>query len=109
LEHDEQVYDAYGNNILTSYYSWDSNTSQWFVSAKYTSYYSEHNSGISERYINVFPNPAKESIIFYIADISESATVEIFDNQGRRSWNKSYLLLVKYLLATWVRDCICTE
>jgi hypothetical protein len=80
----EYTYDANGNNIFCFDYSWDSKTSQWIVRSKFTSYYSEHNSGISEKHINVFPNPAKESIIFYIATISESATVEIFDILGKK-------------------------
>jgi hypothetical protein len=65
----------------TIYASWDITTSQWVGTSKTSYYYSEHNSEIPAEYINVYPNPASEYIVFYINNISESATVEIFNNQ----------------------------
>jgi hypothetical protein len=34
--------------------------------------------------MNVYPNPASEYIVFDVTNISESATVELFDNQGKK-------------------------
>jgi hypothetical protein len=34
--------------------------------------------------LNVYPNPAKEYIVFDITNISNSAIVELFDNQGKK-------------------------
>ena len=51
-------------------------------------YYSELNPtavpGISERKISVYPNPANDYVVFDLPNIYESATVELFDIQGKK-------------------------
>ena len=34
--------------------------------------------------INIYPNPAKEYIVFDLTNISSSSTVELFDMQGKK-------------------------
>lgn len=86
----EYTYDVNGTNILFIYYQWDKTNSRWIFNTKSTSYYSEHSSlpEISEQFINVYPNPATEYIVFDIINISDSAIVEIFDNQGKKVLEK---------------------
>lgn len=84
----EYVYDANENMALQIVYYWDSNTSQWVASNKKTYYYSEHNithiNNIPEKHISVYPNPAIEYILFDLANSSSSATVELYDLQGKK-------------------------
>ena len=60
----------------------------WFESKKRTYYYTEleltGTSKISEKGIKVFPNPASEFIVFDIDINSSTATVEMFDIQGKK-------------------------
>jgi hypothetical protein len=59
---------------------------QWVKKSRATSWYSAQTSGInnfSEKTIHVYPNPAKEFIVFDLADISGSAIAEIFDIHGK--------------------------
>jgi hypothetical protein len=67
-------------------YKWDVN--KWVNSDKDTYYYSGSNTSIfnntDNKGIKVYPNPAKEFIIFSLSDIPESAVAEIYDIQGRK-------------------------
>jgi hypothetical protein len=70
------------------FYLWDEPTSQWALNNKATYYYSEHNitfiHTIPEKHLSVYPNPAKEFIVYDLTNISSSATVEMFDIQGKK-------------------------
>jgi hypothetical protein len=85
---DEFSYDATGNTTLHLSFDWDETTSQWIANRTETHYYSEHNVTLipeaKENEIYVYPNPAKEFIVFSVTNISESKIAEIFDNQGRK-------------------------
>ena len=80
----ECTYDANGINtlIVSNWANW------WYPYDKATYYYSEHNitliPEISEKHIRVYPNPAKDFIVFDLTNISKYAKVEIFDNQGKK-------------------------
>lgn len=84
----ELTYDANGKQTVYIQYSWDSTTSQWVASSKATYYYSEHNitfiPEIPKKHIIVYPNPAKDFIVFDLTNSKESAIVEIFDIQGKK-------------------------
>jgi hypothetical protein len=59
---------------------------QWVKKSRSTSWYSVQSTGInnlSEKTISVYPNPAREFIVFDLADISGSAIAEVFDIQGK--------------------------
>jgi hypothetical protein len=82
---DEYTYDDKGNVTLEIDYSW--NTSQWIVADKKTFYYSGQiptlTNHISENIIRVYPNPTKDIIVFDLSNISGSATVELYDMEGK--------------------------
>jgi hypothetical protein len=82
----ENTYDANGNETLYIYYHLDKTTSKLVGDYNITYYYSEHNfiPKTPETHINVYPNPASEYIVFDVTNISDYATVEIFDNQGKK-------------------------
>ncbi len=65
---------------------WDVN--KWVNSDKDTYYYSGQSTSIfnnsDTKGIRVYPNPAKEFIVFNLSDIPESAVAEIYDIQGRK-------------------------
>jgi len=65
---------------------WD--VDKWVNSNKDTYYYSDQSTSVfnknSEDDITVYPNPAKEFIIFDLANISASAIAEIYDIQGKK-------------------------
>jgi hypothetical protein len=68
-------------------YSWDFIGSQWVNQSRTTYWYSDlatRIDKISEKVLNVYPNPVKEFIVFDLPEISESATVIIFDMQGKK-------------------------
>jgi hypothetical protein len=59
---------------------------QWVKNARSTSWYSVQSTGInniSENPLRVYPNPAREFIVFDLADISGLAIAEVFDIQGK--------------------------
>jgi hypothetical protein len=59
---------------------------QWVKISRSTSWYSVQTTGInnfSEKTIRVYPNPAREFIVFDVVDIAGSAIAEIFDIQGK--------------------------
>jgi len=73
------------NYTITTAYMWV--VDQWVGNSRSTSWYSAQTSGINEfpeRSIWVYPNPAKEYIVFDLSDISGSPVVEIFDIQGKK-------------------------
>jgi hypothetical protein len=60
---------------------------QWAKMSRSTSWYSGGTTSInkfSEKNIRVYPNPAREFIVFDLTDISESAIAEIFDILGKK-------------------------
>ena len=83
----EHTYDVNRNRTSTTYYYWNELTIQWVGYQRYTYYYSEFIPtsvpGIPENEIRVYPNPAKEYIVFDITNISSSASVELFNLQGK--------------------------
>jgi hypothetical protein len=83
----EYAYNLFGNMTSYIYYLWNESTDQWIANSKGTNYYSEYNTTlvpvIPEREIKVYPNPASEYVLFDLPDISESATVELYDIQGK--------------------------
>jgi hypothetical protein len=83
---DEYIYDSSGNQTLNVPYDWDRSTSQYIPVARSAFYYSEHTfiPVISEKQINVYPNPSSEYILFDVGNISGPALVEIFNNQGTK-------------------------
>lgn len=75
-------------NMPTDYIIYSYNSGTWVKDKKGTYYYSEIEilgvSEIEESDVKVFPNPASEFMVFDIDDSSTSATVELFDIQGRK-------------------------
>ncbi len=84
----EYTYDINGNMTSYIYYLWYESSGQWIANAKNNYYYSEHDitsaQVIPEREIKVYPNPASEYVLFDLSDVSESATVELYDIQGKK-------------------------
>jgi hypothetical protein len=83
----ESTYDAFGN-ITTVLYYWNKAGSEWATDNKKTDYYSQHEitgvSSIPGRKISVYPNPASGYVIFDGLNDSGSATVELFDMEGKK-------------------------
>ncbi|MCE5347772.1 MAG: T9SS type A sorting domain-containing protein [Bacteroidales bacterium] len=84
----ETIYGVLPNNvsyITSTGYSW---TTEWNPASRLTNYYSSGTTSIIDRTyekdIRVYPNPAKEFIVFDLNIISESAITEIFDIQGKK-------------------------
>jgi hypothetical protein len=88
LQKSNYTYDVNGNITSVVHYNWDKNTSQWDAMSNLTYYYSElvptSVPGISERNISVYPNPAREYIVFDLSNVSGSAIVELFDMEGKK-------------------------
>jgi hypothetical protein len=66
---------------------WDLINSQWVTISRSTSWYSGQTTGInktSEKYMRVYPNPAKEFVVFDFDNISESARIELYEIQGNK-------------------------
>jgi hypothetical protein len=82
----EVSYDVNGYCTFQSYNQWDVSTGLMISGWNTTNYYSEFTfiPGIPENRINVYPNPASEYIVFFVTDISDKATIELFDNQGKK-------------------------
>ncbi len=82
------TYDDNGNVTSFKLLSWDDYFGNWYEAITTDYYYSELNPtpvpGISGKEIRVYPNPAKEYIVFDITNISSSAIVELFDLQGKK-------------------------
>jgi hypothetical protein len=75
------------NFITTIGFTWDALNTQFKAQARTTNWYSNLTTGIesvSEKTLNVYPNPAKDFVIFNLADMSESASVIIFNMQGQK-------------------------
>jgi hypothetical protein len=73
--------------------SWDDIVSQWVVEEKMYFYYSgiipTGKSTDKESFINVYPNPAKDYIVFQLKNSLETATIEIYDIKGDNVvWNE---------------------
>jgi hypothetical protein len=81
----ECVFDASGNQLSYQSFEWDWERNQFVFYEKGTSYYSGHSTGSElPHVINVYPNPAREYIVFDIVDPSDSAVAEIFDYHGKK-------------------------
>ena len=67
-------------------YLWELN--QWSVTDRNTYYYSGQSTSVNDntyqKKIIVYPNPAKDYIIFTLTDITEPGSVEIYDALGRK-------------------------
>lgn len=81
-------YDVNRNLISSIDYYWNETTSQWDEFSKETYYYPDLNPtlipGVSARPIHVYPNPAREYIVFDLTDISSYAMVELLDLHGKK-------------------------
>lgn len=77
------------NNMITGDISsyWEPVSGQWVDDGKNTYYYSEQSfilpSNPLSQNINIYPNPANDFVIFETDISSKSATLEIFDFQGK--------------------------
>jgi hypothetical protein len=84
----EHAYNAKRNIISTIGYLWYESPGQWAVKTKTTYYYSGQNPTlipkIPENHISVYPNPASGYVIFDGMNVSESATVELFNIEGKK-------------------------
>jgi CRISPR/Cas system-associated endoribonuclease Cas2 len=82
----ESFYDVNSNTKLTNLYM--GLDGQWLQSSHYIYYYSGYTvTGIpdqSQSSIRVYPNPAREFIVIDMPDISNSATIQIFNVQGKK-------------------------
>ena len=69
-------------------YVWDKVVNQWLVSSKTTYYYSEvditNTRNFASNELKTFPNPSKEYVAFELKDASTTATIELFDIQGKK-------------------------
>lgn len=67
-------------------YSWESN--QWSPAKRDTYYYSGQATSVNDypwqKEVIVYPNPAKDFIIFNLSDVTEPCIVELYDVQGRK-------------------------
>ena len=75
----------------TNGFVWDVPSLSWKTSSRTDDYYSNLATLVnktSEGNLRVYPNPAKEFVVFDNFNISESATIELFDIQGRKIMDK---------------------
>jgi hypothetical protein len=87
-----QTFITYGTQGALNYsvsigYTWDAVGGLWLSQTRTTNWYSDLATSIDkipEKGLNVYPNPVKEFIVFDLPDISGSATVIIFDMQGKK-------------------------
>jgi hypothetical protein len=84
----EHIYNDKGNKTSKIYYFRVEPYGEWICQYRETYYYSEFIPtpvpGIPGKEVRVYPNPAKEYIIFDVANITSSATVELFDFRGKK-------------------------
>jgi len=84
---EEYTYDVYGNYSTKIIHTHAPVQLTWLTD-RFTYYYSRHNltgiHNIAENNIDVYPNPATDFVTFKLPDISESASLEMFDNQGKK-------------------------
>jgi len=84
----EYTYDENNNEIQDINYNWNDTANQWNSRYKLTYYYSDQAitpvGTISENEIHVYPNPAKEFIVFDMPNISGTISIKIFDTQGKK-------------------------
>jgi hypothetical protein len=84
-----QPFEIYFSHMLdqTMRYSWNQQTHQWDVSSNSVLYYSEQNVNAihdnPEQIINVYPNPVTDNVTFKLDNKSGTATVELFNIQGK--------------------------
>jgi hypothetical protein len=82
-------FDANSNKTQEATYSWDKTTSQWVGSSdRITWFYSDHTATFipakSLNKLTLYPNPAKDFVVFDLPNSSQSATVELYDIQGKK-------------------------
>ena len=79
---------------VNGYKIWDSMQGPDIVTSKNTYYYSDKIPttipSLKENMINVYPNPAIEYILFDLANISEDATIEFIDIQGKKVLDQKF-------------------
>jgi hypothetical protein len=81
------------NYSVTITLGWDIINSLWIPMVRSTKWYSDMVTGIdinktSDMKLSVYPNPVKEYVVFDNVNISESATIAIFDIRGRKVMEK---------------------
>ncbi len=83
----EYAYDSSGNKTMEINYNWDETANRFVNGTKTTWFYSDLNfTSIPNTPLNkltVYPNPAKDFIVFDLPNGSESATIELYDIQGK--------------------------
>lgn len=88
VEKIEFDFDANGNMISYIGYEWDADNSEWIFLFRESYYYSEHVitllPNISKNHLSVYPNPAREYVVFDLEKVTESATVELFGVDGKK-------------------------
>jgi hypothetical protein len=75
----------------TNGFQYDINSTTWLPSSQTDDYYSDaatYVNKFSERNIRVYPNPAREFIVFDNVNILESASISVYDLQGRKVMEK---------------------
>lgn len=82
------TYDSNGNKTMEIIYNWDETANRFVNGTKTTWYYSPLNiTFVPNTHLNkltVYPNPAKDFIVFDLPNGSESVIVELYDIQGKK-------------------------
>jgi YD repeat-containing protein len=80
----EYTYDGDGNKIQELFFLWDNR----IADTRTTWYYSDRTAtsilNTTTPNLTVYPNPAKDFVVFNLPNGSESATIELYDIQGKK-------------------------
>lgn len=84
----EYAYNVNGNMTLNITCNWDETAHLFVYNTRTTSYYSDKSTNsipdTPTPHLTVYPNPAKDFVVFDLPNSSESASVELFDIQGKK-------------------------
>lgn len=85
----EYTYDTNANKTREIFYPWNNSIADWGVAdTRTTWYYSDHTAtsilNTTTPNLTVYPNPAKDLVLFDLPNSSGSATVELYDIQGKK-------------------------
>ena len=76
-------YDATGNITSLVFLSWHEDIKTWVKNYRTSYTYSDDNNIYDPEAIHVYPVPARDYIIFNLPDISESASIDIINREGK--------------------------